>query len=286
MTNWAKAKNPRWWTFQAQRCVSIPMFWWRFVNTHPFPDGLECVDELVEYGKRHPIRGFNREVIRAYIFSGLHELYRCTSFVETGTENGDTTAFARRAFKTPVFSSELNNTSYLVSRMYLAWARQTRIAHLNSPEFLQEICDPATLGDNPMFYLDAHWNEYMPLPDELATIGDRCPRAVVLIDDFEVPWEPRFLYDGYPGVRINVDTVRKFLAKRQGEFSIYLPAYGPDVDPGGKGIGYAIVILGQQEVLPLERFPYNLLAPVPGDKQIVGASRTQEPGHIPNSAQT
>ena len=73
------------------------------------------------------------------------------------------------------------------------------------------------------------------------------------IDDFEIPWEPDFKYDGYPDVRINVDTVRKFLGKREGEFSMFLPSYGPDIDPGGIGIGYA----GKEWVDKPYRFVWN-----------------------------
>jgi hypothetical protein len=233
------------------------------MNTHPFPEDLNSLDDLIAYGKRKPINGFNREIIRACVASSLNKMYGCTSFVETGTQHGYTTAFARRAFQTPVFSSELNNTSYLVAKMYLAWAKQTTLSHSNSSEFLKEFCYEENLGSNPMFYLDAHWNQYMPLPDELLTIAERCPKAVILIDDFEIPWEPNFKYDGYPDVRINVDTVRKFLGKRDGEFSIFLPSYGPDIDPGGIGIGYAAILLGQDKELPLDQFPFNLVAPAP-----------------------
>ncbi len=56
-----------------------------------------------------------------------------------------------------------------------------------------------------MFYLDAHWYENMPLPEELASIGEQCGRAIILVDDFLVPWEPRFLYDEYPDRRIDID---------------------------------------------------------------------------------
>jgi hypothetical protein len=264
MTNWAKTTKVNWWTFQVRRLISIPRFWWRFLNTHPFPEDLDNLDDLIAYGRRRPINGFNREIIRAYVASSLHKMYGCTSFVETGTQHGYTTAFARRAFRTPVFSSELNNTSYLVAKMYLAWARQTKLSHSNSSEFLKENCNKENLGNNPMFYLDAHWNEYMPLPDELLAIAEQCPKAVILIDDFEIPWEPKFKYDGYPDVRINVDTVRKFLGKRDGEYSMYLPSYGPEVDPGGKAIGYAAILLGQDKQPPLDQFPFNLIGLAPG----------------------
>jgi hypothetical protein len=41
-------------------------------------------------------------------------------------------------------------------------------------------------NDPTLFYLDAHWEEYLPLRDELQLIYNNFPRAVVLVDDFKV----------------------------------------------------------------------------------------------------
>jgi hypothetical protein len=49
------------------------------------------------------------------------------------------------------------------------------------------------LRDSPLFfYLDAHWNEDLPLAEEIDLIFSRSPCAVVMIDDFEVPGDPGF----------------------------------------------------------------------------------------------
>ena len=118
------------------------------------------------------------------------------------------------------------------------------------------------IGANPMFYLDAHFYEHMPLPEELMSIGDSCEKAVILIDDFLVPWEPRFLYDEYPGIRIDMDLVKNTLMTKRTDLSVYLPKYDPEQDPTGKGIGFAVILMGQEEALPADQFPFDLLEKV------------------------
>lgn len=259
MANWIKLRRPSWWKFQARRAYSVPAFWWKCLRIRPFPDDVTSINQVADFGKRHSVIGFNRECIRAYIFWRLHQRFSCTSFVETGTFLGYTSAFVRRAFKTPVFTSEINATRYLVSRAYLAWALGTTISHSSSTDFLARVCDESTIGNNPMFYLDAHWEEYMPLPDELATVAKQCEKALILIDDFYVPWEPRFLYDEYPDVRIDLETLDRSLGALRKDISVYLPAYSPDQDPTGKGIGFAVVLMGQDQELPEDLFPFDLI---------------------------
>ena len=47
------------------------------------------------------------------------------------------------------------------------------------------------------FYLDAHWNEDLPLAEELDTIFCRSSNPVVMIEDFQVPDDPDYGYDDY-----------------------------------------------------------------------------------------
>src|SRR5581483_11607057 len=73
--------------------------------------------------------------------------------------------------------------------------------------FLREYL-PRFAGDGPaLFYLDAHWDKQdLPLLEELRLIFERSPRAVVLIDDFEVWDDPGYSFDDYgAGRRLTLD---------------------------------------------------------------------------------
>jgi len=254
-----KLANPSWWKLNV-RNRNVPKFWWRYLTTRTFPNDLTSVEELISFCRRHKVMGFNLEAIRAYIFWRLHQRYECSSFVETGTLYGNTAGYTNRVFKTPVFTAELNSTHHMVSKVNLAWAKGVTQYKASSPDFLNQVCKTSTLGDNPMFYLDAHWNEFMPLPDELTIIANNCEKAVILIDDFMVPWDDRFLFDEYPEIRIDVEIINNWLKPKRKDISVYMPSYDPGSDPSGKGIGFAVILMGQGNDLPLDSFPFNLLA--------------------------
>lgn len=239
------------------------VFWWRYFNTRPFPEHIDSLADVVAYGKQRYTLGFNRECIRAYILWRVHQHFQCTSFVETGTLYGRTTGYVRKAFQTPVFTSEINRTYHIVSRANLLWGTKITQYRANSPDFLREVCNTPEIGDNPMFYLDAHWYDYVPLPEELGVIRDSHDKAVIVIDDFYIPWEPSFRYDDYPTLRIDLDAVNSALKSRKQEVSVYLPGYKPDLDPKGRSIGFAVVLMGQGLQLPAEKFPFDLLTKVP-----------------------
>lgn len=261
MTTFPKIIQPSKWMYYL-RYRNFPLFWLRHLMTRPFPTENASLDELVAFGNRHRVRGFNSQCLRAYIFWRLHQMYGCTSFVETGTLYGYTSAFVQRVFKSPVFSCEINPTFQRINRANLFWLNQINLFRSDSVDFLKDVCHESKIGKNPMFYLDAHWYDYMPLPDELAAIADQCERGIILIDDFLVPQEPKFLYDEYPDIRIDLELVDTHLRSRRKDISVYLPNYEPGLDPTGPGIGYAIILMGQDQEPPGDTFPFDLLTKV------------------------
>ena len=275
--NLQKILKPSWWAFQIKR-RNVFSFWWVRFRTPKFPDDWTSVNDVIQFGMEHTITGFNRETIRAYIAWRVHQQFSCTSFVETGTFYGQTTGYVQKVFKTPVFTSEINRTNHLVSKANLFWAKGITSLLCSSPDLLKKLCGGPEIGSDPMFYLDAHWYEYMPLPEELQIIANQCQRAVVLIDDFYQPHQPDYFYDEYPDIRIDLELVQAALDPIRDDVSVYLPSYSPEIEPTGKGIGFAVVLIGYPDGLPLDEFPYDLLisvpsssaAPVPGTPSAIG----------------
>ena len=67
----------------------------------------------------------------------------------------------------------------------------------SSEKFLEHFLatgDDAELG---LFFLDAHWENYWPLPEEIEYISETGRKAVIVVDDFEVPGRTAFGYDDY-----------------------------------------------------------------------------------------
>jgi hypothetical protein len=120
------------------------------------------------------------------------------AIVETGTFRGTTTEFLA-ATGLPVFTVEKDPRHYGFARMRLRGRRNVTVRQGDSRAALRAWLDGplSSLRDRPLFfYLDAHWYGDLPLADELEIIFTRCTNATVMIDDFRVPDDPGYGYDG------------------------------------------------------------------------------------------
>jgi hypothetical protein len=72
------------------------------------------------------------------------------------------------------------------------------VAFGDSREYLEKL---AKRRDVPkagvLFYLDAHWEEDLPVQEELEMISSVWRESVVMVDDFEVPDDPAYGFDDY-----------------------------------------------------------------------------------------
>jgi hypothetical protein len=128
--------------------------------------------------------------------------------VETGTFHGWTTRlFAETGL--PVYTIEVLQKNYEISKEALRDYPNVTCIHGNSAIELKQLF--ATLPDTPtLFYLDAHWEHYWPLREELALIYQNCEKSVVIIDDFETPGRD-FQFDSYGEHRCGMDYINDLL---------------------------------------------------------------------------
>jgi len=128
----------------------------------------------------------------------IQEIISClpiTSFVETGTYIGDSTAYvASRWSNLSIFTCEINEDFFLKSKHRLKKFKNVELSRTSSEGYLKELVENNRLGKLPLFFLDAHWYDYWPLEDEIYVISFSCPNAIVIIDDFQVPGRPEFGY--------------------------------------------------------------------------------------------
>ena len=84
------------------------------------------------------------------------------------------------------------------------------------------------MGKLPFFFLDAHPTaqpelEYIPLPDEVKLISS-LSKAIILIDDFELPSQPQFGYNVYTGKVIGVEMIESSLSE-ENNYEFLMPVY-------------------------------------------------------------
>lgn len=121
------------------------------------------------------------------------------AIVETGTYRGTTTEWLS-AFQIPVWTCEASLTNFGFARQRLAGISNVNILQSDSRAALKHILHgplKSNQSNSILFYLDAHWSSDLPLAEEIEIIFANCPRAIVLIDDFQVSGDPGYSYDDY-----------------------------------------------------------------------------------------
>ena len=158
---------------------------------------------------RFPERGaswggpFNGQFGRREIFEAIIRTAQPRLILETGTYRGTTTElFAKTTI--PVVTIESDRRNYGFARTRLRGCRNVDVRLGDSRHELRRVfdCQRELLGGRQLFfaYLDAHWNDDLPLADELDIIFSNAPNTVAMIDDFRVPDDPGYGYDDYgPG---------------------------------------------------------------------------------------
>jgi hypothetical protein len=161
---------------------------------------------------------FNGQTARQALFVDIIAKTQPHVIVETGTYLGITTELMSET-GLPVFTIESHPRNYGFARARFWWRRNVRVLYGDSrarlDRLFEETLHPRS-GLTVFFYLDAHWNDDLPLADELDIIFRRCPNAVVMVDDFEVPSDAGYGFDDYgPGKALVLSYIRPAISAHQ-----------------------------------------------------------------------
>ncbi len=117
------------------------------------------------------------------------------AIVETGTFLGLTTGALATA-GVPVYSAEIQPCWFHLARLRVRRARNVTLLCGDSVDAIAWVHERVR-PQRPLAYLDAHWEERLPLRDEVAALLAGWPDTVIVIDDCRVPDDA-----GYGGVAI------------------------------------------------------------------------------------
>lgn len=127
-------------------------------------------------------------------FAALKRDYQIDTVIETGTFLGATTAGFSLLFN-EVHTIEIIPDTYNAAKFNLAKFENIKCYQGSSPIVLREIL-PTLKGKRILFYLDAHWESYWPLLDEILEIAKTHENnCIIVIDDFKVPGRGDIPYD-------------------------------------------------------------------------------------------
>lgn len=176
---------------------------------------------------------FNGQKFRQRIFFDLMYAFPIKALVETGMYRGTTTALLG-ATALPVYSAEIHPQYFAFSRMrFLFGAANVHPFNGDSRAFLRAlVADPTVPKDDVFFYLDAHWEDDLPLREELELIFSGWSRPLVLIDDFEVPGTDYGFDDYGPEKTLNLSYIAPVVGKNA--IAVFFPVATPLEETGAK----------------------------------------------------
>jgi predicted O-methyltransferase YrrM len=189
---------------------------------------------------------FNGQHLRQNLFRHIIEVSQPSAIVETGTYLGTTTEFLADT-NLPVYSIEARPRNYGFARMRLRGRKNVHVELADSRQglhalFARPLRDIS--NSNLFFYLDAHWDEDLPLLDELEIILSRCTSALIMIDDFKVPDEPEYGFDDYgSGKALTLDFINPTIEKHR--LIVRFPVASAREEGGARR---GCVVLAQKEV--------------------------------------
>lgn len=150
----------------------------------------------------------------------LKEKYQIDGVVETGTFFGFTTSFFARHFN-EVHTIEIIDQKYENAKDLFQGYNHVHCHQGNSPEVLNKIL-PSMKDKRLLFYLDAHWESYWPLLDELHEITqthkDNC---IIVVDDFKVPGRYEIRHDAYGEDECSHEYIKNSLKKLFSDYSFH-----------------------------------------------------------------
>ena len=188
---------------------------------------------------------FNGQEKRQQLFDDLVQRIEFDAVVETGTYRGNTSEFFYHKTKTHIYTVEHHSRFYGFSRMRFLLNSKIRVFLMDSRDFLIKLSFRKKLNHKKIFfYLDAHWSDDLPLAEEVGLIFKHWEKAVVMIDDFKVPFDEGYTYDNYGDDKIlNLDYLE---TSNSHKYKIFFPSTPSGMETGEKR---GCVILAQDTSL-------------------------------------
>jgi hypothetical protein len=147
----------------------------------------------------------------------LSKKFNLTTFFETGTYHGLSSKIISKYFD-KIITIENNKNFYNISLDNLKDINNCILIHGNSSEIMEQ---ELKKEDNSIFFfLDAHWEDYWPILDELKIIKEKNLKPVIAIHDFYVPSEngnARFGFDSYQGQPLDFNYIESSIKNIYGE---------------------------------------------------------------------
>lgn len=206
----------------------------------PLADALGHLEYLTgNQRKFYPWGGaMNGQTARQEYVRSMVETLGIRQIVETGTYRGTTTEWLA-SFGVPVITIEMSRRFHAFAAMRLKRFGNVTLVRGESSSFFERRL-PALLDTAlpTLFYLDAHWGDYLPLAKELNLAFARFSLAYAVIDDFEVPYDAGYAFDDFG--KAGAISVTYLEREVEGPLFVFLPTVHSSQETGQRR-GSAVV---------------------------------------------
>ena len=139
-------------------------------------------------------KGFEGDTHLHNKFRTICDKFKINHIIETGTYHGYTTRHLAK-WVDRVDTIEVVKENFDTAKAHLSELKNVH-QHLGSSEKI--IGELLKIESGNLFcFLDAHWQHYNPLIDELKAIKESGRKPIIAIHDFKVPNHPEFGFDVY-----------------------------------------------------------------------------------------
>jgi predicted O-methyltransferase YrrM len=166
-------------------------------------------------------------------FDEIIKKYSINTVVETGIHEGRTT-LELSYMVDKVIGVEILQEAADVTRKRLDEHQRTNVDLFvgNSPDVLKETV-PTLDGDKCLFFLDAHWNNYWPINDEISHLPKN--KGVIVVHDFVVPNHPELGFDSYHGQPFTYEFIKESLTEWSPNHRV---EYNSQSNGSRRGVGF------------------------------------------------
>ncbi|GGW61029.1 hypothetical protein ACIP4U_08165 [Streptomyces caelestis] len=162
----------------------------------------------------------NGQRFRQEMFRSLLQELQPDAVFESGTYRGATTQFLWHVSGRPVYTVEKDPALARLATRRFRDVTEIRVMKSDSRKALQSLRENSSFPKSRIFfYLDAHWEEDLPLREEVAIITEGWTDSLILIDDFKVPDDPGYGFDTYAGTQLSIE----YLGDAVGAYQVFWP---------------------------------------------------------------
>jgi hypothetical protein len=205
------------------------------MNELPYAEIAGAMEFLFRPKTRESWGGpFNGQALRLSQVREIFGAIKPDVVIETGTYRATSTIALADLSRSPVFTIESSRRYWGYSRMRLLLRKQITLLKGDSRDHIARLgAQLSPVKQVPFFYLDAHWEDDLPLARELELIYSFSWDAVVMIDDFKVEGDDGYTYDDYgPGKVLDMNYLRPAVADHQ--LDVFFPSAPSTLETGMK----------------------------------------------------